>query len=280
MDSGGRLVAQRLTDRVWRVTVGELDISALAIDFQIMRSIKREPNTLSLSVFNLSADHRAQVQTGTNQITVRAGYRDTGAHVLFVGDARNVLSEQDKTEIKTTIEGRDSGRAYQQARIDRSYAPGTPVATVVRDLVARLGVGEGNTEDAISAGLTLRNDASDFGDGYTASGKVPDVLTALLRGSGYRWSIQNNAIQILRRGRPIQSQAVRLSKTSGLIGSPAKGDRGRILAMSLIQPGLDPGRRIVLDTPEVSGGYEVERAEYVGTTRANDWSVSLTLRPL
>lgn len=266
-------------NRSWRVTVGNTDVSNLSIEFEAMRSVKHEPNTLSLKIYNLAQATRSRLENATDDLLVqlRAGY-DIGDSVIFVGDARTIMTEKDGPDFITTIEGRDGGRTYQRARINKSYPPGTPIRTAIVDAVDALGIGRGNVDDVDT--FTLRGGATTFTDGGVSSGPAHRVLTSLLRGSGYRWSVQNNAMQILERGRPLQRQAVRLAPGTGLVGSPTKEDRGRVTATALMLPGLDPGRRIVLESALVSGGYEIERVVYSGQTRGNDWYAALELVPL
>ena len=270
-----------LFDRRWSIQIGTLDVSELDITFNVVKSTKREPNTAEVTIRNLSEDSRSKVEGAEGEsLTVRAGYlSDDIPPTIFAGDARRILSEPDGIDIITTIQARDFGRLYQLARVNKSYGPGTPVETVLRDLVSAMGVGPGNLEEFAPA-YTLRNGSTNFADGYVTSGPVRRAMNALVRGAGLRWSIQNNALQLQRRGQPLQSTAALLRSDTGLVGSPTKDRKGVVTATTLIQSGLDPGRRVSLDTRLVSGEYEVRRVEYTGETRGNPWYANLELRPI
>lgn len=270
-----------LYQRAWTVRVDNMDLSGLHGDFSVFKSDKREPNTAEIKIFGLASDTRSRLEGSRDlPITLGAGYQgDTDPPILFVGDSRSARSSRDGAEIITTIQARDFGRLYQQARLIRSYGPATPVVNVLRDLVRAMGVGEGNLAE-FAAAFQLRNGMTNFPDGYAIQGPVRRSMDALLRGAGLRWSIQNNALQIQRQGQPLQTRAVYLSASSGLIGSPEKDSKGVVTAVSLIQGGLDPGRKLSLDSERVSGDYKIRTVEYQGALPGAEWYATLTLKPI
>ena len=197
-------MTKTLYQRTWRVQVGNLDISDLDIAFSVEKSTKREPNTCDLKVWNLSQDNRSKIETEDDlTVYLRAGYKSDGdpPPVLFVGDVRRAFSEVDGVDVVTTLQARDKGRAYQQARLNKSYGPGTSIVQVLRDAVDALGIGRGNLSDF---SFSLSNGSQNFNQGYVASGQAHRVVSNLLRGCGYRFSVQNGSLQIMRRGQPLQ----------------------------------------------------------------------------
>jgi hypothetical protein len=281
----------RLWDRVWKVEVegdgGKLvDVSELDIAFKIQKSTKAEPNTCDLVIANLAADTRGRILAVRHpQIRVWAGYRETGLALLFVGDTREIDISREASEVLMTITAADRGRSYQTARIARSFPAGTSCQVVLESVVDALGIGRGNLADVVQS-FTLSNGARTFSEGFVASGPAHRVLDGLLRGgqvdgrgAGLRWSVQNGVLVISRRGQPVQTRATVLSPSSGLLGSPTAGDRGEVTAKSLIQPGLDPGRVVKLESTDYDGGYVVRAAAISGDTQGDAWDVELVLRP-
>lgn len=270
----------RLFDRRWRVTAAGVDVSDLDLDFDTFRSTKREPNAGNVTIYNLGPTLRAQVHEG-GELQIRAGYVDDGdpPPLLFVGDIRRAWTERSDQTFATRVEARDGGTAYYQARISRSYAPGTAVSTALQDAVSAMGIGEGNLSEFADA-YRLRNGSAVFASGYAMSGPVRRALNDLVRGAGLRWSVQNGALQLQRRGQPLQTRAALLSPSSGLVESPSADDKGIVTAVSLLQTGLDPGRRVVLDSSTVSGTYEIIKNETKGSTQGQDWHATLELRPI
>ena len=263
----------------WRLQIGALDVSDHDIAFSVSRSTRAAPNVAEIRVWNLSPSDRATVEAGGTAI-LRAGFEDPP--VIFQGDSRLVWTERDAVDAITVIQARDGGRAYADARIARAYRPGTPVLTVLRDAVEALDIGEGNLSEYSSA-LSLRGGATSFADGYAADGPARRVVDALTRAAGLRWSVQGGALQLMDRGRPLQSRAVLLSSDTGMVDHPTWTDqrRRRLLTIkSLIQPGLDPGRRVAVVAPDVEGDFEVRAIEYVGDTRGDDWYATIQGRPV
>lgn len=260
-----------LFQRTWRVTVGGLNVSELDLTFDVEKSTKREPNTAEINVYNLSETSRSKISEEEDPtVTLRAGYEADGDQppVLFVGDARRIFTAADGIDFVTTIQARDLGRAYQAARMNKSYGPGTPISTALRDAVDALGVGRGNLSEF---DVTLSNGARNFATGFVASGQAHRVLNSLVRGAGLRWSIQNGSLQLMQRRQALQTRAVLLSPDSGLVESPTKDEKGIVTARCLMQTGLEPGRRVSIESRLLSGTYEIRKTKYEGDTRGNAW---------
>ena len=265
-----------LFQRRWFFQIGGLDVSELDADVEIKKTIRREPNTCTLTVYNLSESSRSSIGDRPF-LQVKAGYSTQDPiPTLFSGETRKIEHSINGLESTTVLEARDSGREYRTGRISRSYGPRTAVDRVLFDAIDAMGVGQGNVATQT---IRLSNGATVFADGYVAHGAAHRVVNDILRGAGYRWSVQNGAIQVLRRGRPLQATAVELKASSGLLGSPSQGDRGIVTAVALLQPGLEPGRRINLQSQTVTGGYEVRSVVYRGSTYSDSWEAELELRP-
>lgn len=266
--------------RAWAVQVGDLDVSALDIEFSAMRSIRREPNEAEVKIYNLSPDsHKRLADQDSPTLILRAGYVSDGdpPPTIFVGDVRELYREPSGVDVVTRITARDGGRAFRQSRISKSYGEGTSVLRVLKDAVEAMGVGRGNLEE-FQRFVELSGGATSFPDGFVATGPAHRVLNSILRGAGLRWSVQNNAIQIMRRRRALQSQIVRLTSDSGLVGTPTVDDKGVVTATALLQPGIDPGRLVRVDSREIQGDYEIRRVEYSGATAGGDWYAKLELK--
>jgi hypothetical protein len=270
-----------LFKRVWRVTVGTLRVSApMRVAFEIERTLRPQPNKATVRLWNLTRDHRAQIEGASDvQVIVEAGYEeDVGLRQLFHGTlfrgqgdhAPANRSERDATDVVTYVEARDGGREYQRARIERSFEPGVSVSTVVRACAEALGVGEGNSTE-IAAAARLETGDTTYPEGTVLSGQAARELTRILAGLGLRWSVQHGQLQILRRGESLQTQAVRLSPSTGLVGSPEVGSRGRATVRALLSPELWPGRVVVLQSERIEGRYVVRAVTYTGDSHGNDW---------
>jgi hypothetical protein len=277
-----------LFNRVWRVTVGTLRVAKpLRVAFELERTLRAAPNSATVRLWNLTREHQAQIESATSgQVVVEAGFAERGLEQLFRGtlfrgrghEQPAIRSERDGVDVVTYVEARDGGREYQQARIAEGFDPGVSVATVVRACARALGVGAGNV-DELAAGARLLGDRATYPEGTVLEGQAAAELTRVLHGLDLRWSVQHGALQILRRGEPLQTQAVRLAPSTGLIGSPEVGSRGRVTVRSLLNSSLWPGRRVLLESERVEGRYVCRSVKYQGDSHAADWFAECELAP-
>jgi len=238
----------RLWRRAWRVDLGSLRIEgdsqtpSLDLNFNITKDVKRTPNSLELNIYNLSENHRQQIESADPlRVVVRAGYM-TADSALFFGDVHVANSQRDRKrrrrirkkhqkdqavssfegpDIVTRIEAQDGGRGYSSMEIQKSYAANTALITVLRDLIAAMGIGEGNLATA-GVPTTI------YTEGTTVTGRAWRELDRLVRSAGLRWSVQDGALQLLRDQTPLRQTAIVLSPETGLIGSPAVDADGTI----------------------------------------------------
>lgn len=276
-----------LFSRQWRLQVGSVLIDAtgdeqpLDIEFEVEKSTAREPNTVSISVYNLNSSHRDQLKDANRVgVILEAGYRGGELTTIFSGDLRDVESSWDGLDVVTKLEGEDGGNSYREARLQRSFAAGTPVLTVLRAAVEAMGIGEGNLRELSE--LAIEDTGSTYPEGTVLSGPARRAVDRLVRSCGYQWSIQDGNFQIRQRGRPVRGTATVLSPETGLLGSPSrsKPERGRprvTNAQCLLVPGLYPGRVILLRSREIEGQFMARKVKFSGSTFASEWGAELEL---
>ncbi len=266
--------------KVWRVSIDTLQTDCHDIAFEITKTKKRQPNTASLTIWNLSEPQRRQIEAlsiptktaagkathgrGKIRVQIEAGY-EGNTSLLFRGDLRTAITTREGPDLVTTIEGDDGGRDVLLARVSRSYAAGTPVKTAVRDLASALGVGTGNLE---ALTYTTRGGGT-FSNGTVLSGKADEQLTRLLHSCQLTWSIQNGALQILEAGKGLSTSAVLLSPSTGLVGTPSVSPEGYISFVALLVPGVFPGSRVKIQCPTLT-----TTATVVNVTHTGDSSVA------
>lgn len=237
----------------------------------------------------------SQTVKGVN-LELEAGYVGSRSNI-FRGDLREIGTTWEGTDRVTTIAGHDGGRSYKWARVSRSFGPGTPVATVLRACAEALGVGQGNLADAAGV-MAIPGIGRNYAHGTVIDGQASAELDAICKACGVQWSIQKGVLQFQVGGKPLQTSALRIASDTGLVGSPspeidasvaqpgvdakggatAKKDAQAIKKTHLVAfkalliPGLYPGRKIVLDTTDYRGGYELVQVDYVGSTWSDDWT--------
>lgn len=289
--------------RSWRLAIGSLDLTECDIAFKTERHIHRAPNSAEIRIWNVSPDTRAAIEgaarpfhrPGTPRVEIpegivslHAGHGTDDPPQVFRGDVRVAWTEwPTNADSVLNVTARDGGHAYSEGRCSRTFAAGTPVANVVRYVVSTMDIGEGNLAEFAQA-FSMRNGADTFADGFVAHGRSHAILSDLCRAAGLRWSVQCGALQLQRQGAPLETRSVLLTADSGLVGSPTwddrgrrtRGRRGRAQVQSLIMPGLDPGRRVRVESDTVTGDFEIRKVSLTGDTRANEWFADMELRPL
>ncbi len=301
--------------RSWKVQVDTLDVSALDIEFDILKSIKPTPNKCALTIWDMNRDHRAQLlkrnkpNPASNHLVgipvqVSAGYIDN-APVLFQGDLREVGGGKEVSDRKITLSGDDGGRAYREARINKTFTKGTPLSNVVQQACSAMGIGQGNASRYF-ASASIAASGSTLPHTMTLSGSASDQLNRILESVGLTWSIQNGALQVLPKGTPLDQPAIEISSSTGLLDSPqasidsstslgsaqqfAAGakqkvakppkpkDTGILKLKTLLIPGIVPGRKLVLKSDEYNGGYMFVECRYRGQTWAKDYFIESIVR--
>jgi hypothetical protein len=267
-----------LFGRKVRVQVDELVIEGLDVAFEIVKSLSaKTPNSAEIRIWNLNAEHRKRLQELEKVfVSVEAGY-EQGTSLLFRGDLRDVLSTREGTNWLTTITS-DSGRRARKRRILKSFAPGASVQDVLVAAAKAMGVRLGNTAAKTVSAKIHGTQASAFFNGYALAGAIERELDRLARSCGLEWSIQDDELQFLDQGRPLQELGIELTPDTGLIGSPEPGNKGITEARCLMIPDLYPGRRVKLTSEHVSGIYRIETTRHLGGTAERDWYVELELR--
>lgn len=267
------------------VTVDDLRIECGATTnldcvFDVEKNLLPHPNKMQLQVYNLSRQRieriiaRAAVKdkkgaTVGVRVRIEAGYVGQ-TFMLFEGDLRIVFPTRQGPDLVLSIESGDGEKAVQNARIQKTYAPGTSVETVLAEVGFALGVGQGNLLKKIK-GATLKGWGSVYTGGTTVSGRVVDQLTRLTRSCGLDWSIQDGQLQLLESDGFLSGTAFVLNSLTGLVDSPGVDHKGRLTAKTLMIPNLVPGRLLKLEAENIKGLYTVSRTKTSGSTFGQDW---------
>lgn len=283
-----------LFNREVRLQVHSLKLDGFDVAFRVTRSLKKSANSAEIRVYNLSRDHRRELQ-GAEDVPVRlqAGYRQQRASsegteaileqigvdtssplgVLFEGQLARAYSEREGADWVTTIESDDDARTLQTGRATLTVGRNASLRGLLKQLAEQTGIKTGNAVQQIGrlADTRLR-----YGQGL--SGSAAAVLDRLLREHDREWSVQGGLLQIVPTGQSVRSQAVLLSPSTGLVGTPTKEPKGIVKARALLQPDLVPGRRVQLRSSTVQGYHRVYGVEFVGSSFAGDFYAELELQ--
>jgi len=276
------------------------DIRApVRVQFTVTKTLHIAPNTMDLKVTNLSPANRRQMRDASSLVIFEAGYTPpTGQStkaILFQGIARTVDHAREGPDWVTHIQCADGELGYRFAWANYSFGPGTAYWQVATTIVKQLQAYDNSV--SIQGFLDQLNMAST--PLFASGGRVfqhGDVYqgNALIRLQqifpDFDISIQTGELRALKRPSPT-SQAglskvstVLLSPGSGLIGSPEHGSpdkSGRdsiIRVRALLQPKLQPGDPVTIQSAQFDGSYRVEKVTHSGDSAGLPWYSDLDLR--
>lgn len=259
------------------------DPSPLRVSFDIERNNKGTPNKATISIYNLSPQTRGNIGKGT-LITLSAGYGSLVGN-LFLGVVVRPEVSRQGPDIITKLECGDGEAALAHSKINQTFPanPPTQLADILRACAEAMSLTTPANPSGMNAGIALGIPVVTFPRGYVANGMVADVLNDLCKPRDLRWSIQNNALEIVPRGAHAGVDAVVLESDTGLIGIPSlNGKQGKFSA--LLNPQIAPNRLVRVSSladKRVNGFYKIQTAHYIGDSHDAKWQVDCeaTLMP-
>jgi hypothetical protein len=269
------LTISRVVDGDYFARVDTTRITGLRISFSVVRTLDREPNDCSISVWNLNATTRAQLQARPLIVTLDAGH-DGRLERVFSGDLYWVSDppKLGSADQETRLQVKDGGRAYQHARVLRSYAGGVTVRAALADVARSMGLALKLTSAAEAA---LR---AQFAGGTVLDGPSRDQMSRLLAPYDLRWSIQDGQLIVLGAKEFRASQPVKVSQETGMIGSPEEGvpdkegEQPVITVRALLQPRSLPGDVVHVFSRRIRARIRADRVAHDGDTHGDTWQTT------
>jgi uncharacterized protein YwbE len=263
-----------VTDNVTEINGGKTSDKqrpGLRIKFTATKTLKKEPNTAEISVFNLSKETRSKLHGHGVKVFIEAGYAGkAGLFRVFSGDVRTVDHVRNGPDWETVFKCGDGERAFQYARINESFAEGTPLPKAVEKIVNKMGIGSGNLQKELGKLSGTLN------QGFAASGSTARALDQILKSVRKTWSVQDGEFQILDRDATLDETVSIISSSSGMVDSPEMGkpDKkkgpSKVAIKSLLIP-MKPGRRVKLESDRYNGLVRVVSCTFSGDTHGGDW---------
>ena len=274
LNVGGILIATR--------TLDQMEQEALRITFKITKTLKKEPNKAEINVYNLSPQTREYFSTQRNALVeLLAGYAGQTPRI-FLGNLHYANSSKQGVDWITTFQSADGGKRQKQARAKISLKGPVNVRQVLKELAKSLETDIGNVFDKLEAGSPREALKQVFNNGYVFGGRAEKALSNIMQKYGLDVSIQDNALQaigpseILVRGPvPVLRAESEGQANTGLVGSPEVGEKGSVRVRSLIQPLLIPGAGVDIISKEVEGRFRIDKVDYIGDSRGDDWFADL-----
>lgn len=263
---------------------GSVDVERpISFSFSVDRDTTAVPNSANVTLWNLNADTRADLESlatsspGGVPVRVEAGYGDRIGQIFF-GGLRRVASWREGPDWVTELSGGDGEKQIVSARINRTFAKGTPVAAVLRALVGQLGVDTGGLSSLAAQGFKVGG--TKIPRAFSARGDAAQALEGFCRGLGLRWSVQDGAFFAAPNGEPFApGEGPMFSAETGLIETPTVDKDGKVNGISLINSDLIPGRVFRVESARVTGNFVCTACHTYGESDGPTWYVEFEGTP-
>jgi hypothetical protein len=252
-------------------------IRDLRVSVSIEKNLGSEPNTCSVTIFNLNEESRAFAQRKPLYVRVDAGYGEN-LERLFVGELRWGQSVKTPTTWETTLQLGDGDRSFRYGRVSQSFMKGADALSAVRATARAMGL---TPKMSPATALKLRRQ---YAGGLVLEGPAQRELSRTLAPFGLSWSIQDGELQILATEEARLDQALVISEETGMIGSPEFGvpenpkKAPTLHVRTFLKPAIRPGGRIVVESRAISGLFRVQRVVHTADTFGRGWHSEIEAR--
>ena len=130
---GGLRIASRLKEETRkRLGFDSEDLSnILKVTFGATSTVKKDPNSAALQIYNLNDIHRASLQKRGQQTTIEAGYTSNRS-IIFSGILEYSTSVHNGTDWITTLQTSDGTDKIKSKRINKSLKGTAKIGDVLR----------------------------------------------------------------------------------------------------------------------------------------------------
>lgn len=256
-----------LINRVAKIIISTegdtIEVKDLRIEFDIEKTSESDPNKGTMIIFNLNETHRAALENEVVYIELEVGYEEGDTTVLFKGDMTKSKTERLGVDYKSIITIGDGSKEIKAAKLDKSYASGANIKTIVVDALNQVGL------------PVARNDMQDeqYNQGVTVSGSAKKIIDRFTGKQDLEWSIQDGEVQILNKDQDVGEEAILLTSNTGLLGSPFKREDNQVEFKSFIIPGITPGKKIKIESNDINGFFKVTKAKFIGSNHDGPWEI-------
>ena len=271
----------RLFDRKCRVEIDGEGVRASIEDLRVTFSVNKTRSWVSemqVRVYNVNPDTRLTANKSRATVRLFAGYGTP----LLVAQAQItfVVVEREPPDIILAMDCLDGIVDLRRTRVSLSFERGATVGQVLEAVTEQLGLPVRPIEVDLESPLR---------GGYSHVGGVGTALDDMVEQVNAVWSIQNGEILILESGQPIPGEVALISPESGMIGSPEPIDeelgfddiggepRFGYTVRTLLQPQIEPGQQVRIESADVRGLFRVEEIEHKGDTHGPDFESIMKL---
>lgn len=230
------------------------------------------PNNCSIAAFNLSQDSRNQIEAAPRnslKLFLAAGYQGNNK-LIFSGEVFYAHSDRKGPDIITSFKVNSGQVAVSQGHI--SIVGQVSDWQIFQALLTRFML-YGIVKGHVSANVQQELTRGTYARGYSASTTLSALMDHITKRHGFRWSIDNEAVNIYEKGVFEDQEQILLSKDTGLIGFPTKTDAGNYKIKALLNADINCGKKIKVVSKQmpIPAPVKANKVTHVGDTLEGDW---------
>lgn len=271
--------------------------NGLNISFSIGKDLSQQTNKATITIYNLSEATAKKVERDDAIIELLVGYsEDNGLKRIFLGYITQVKTSWKSGERQTEISASDGQIAIRDCVVALSYYSSVSRKKVIDDIAKKMGMNVFYAKDCVF---------TSFAKGFSFVGAGKKCLDKACAGSDLEWSIQNNILQVLKKGGDKKLQAIKLTPETGLIGSVEYVTKASFLVKKenegdqtgkpiysrknrkqghkltcLLQPTIAPGDIIYIKARGVEGVFMCAKLTHNGEYQGQNWYTEMTVYAL
>jgi len=278
-------VTYSVWDRVWALKLisngvtrtfyrdGTTQVLGLRITFSIQLGIAFDPNTAKISIYGLGPNDREMAVRRGTSIELYAGYKATGARLIFKGRVLFGLIERPGADWVVNLESVDG---FSRKAVAFTLPAGTAKSAILERLRAEMdGVDKGPIKDQPTGTLTRP---------LVFAGNVEELLREYSEDHGLETSIQNQRLQSHGENSDTGEGIILLTPDTGLEGSPIRTRAGLgnlvfaspgVQVSMRLRPELRPGRKLEIHSDVLAGGqgtFKTFRVSHEGDSWGDAWT--------
>ncbi len=260
-----------------------LTIENLSIAFQIGKTLLGYPARGKIVIRNLSEDNIQRITQRYTTVELTGGYEGAEA-LLFLGNISNYSKERNGPTSEFHLVVKSSTTAWEASTFQKTFSAGTPLNTVLQELMASF---QGVIPGQIAASPDWPTNLSST----VIAGSSRRSMDVLARTYNFDWNIVDGEVTVVSRGQALKDRpAYLISPATGLIGSPVLTEQGADFRV-LLNPAIMLGRQIEMRSnyaqlgqagvefrrvrSSADGIYKVMDIRMTGDTNGVDWYYDL-----
>lgn len=257
-----------------------------------IRKGKDASKDTKITIYNISDNVRSFLEANNGKkpvILLKAGYMtDQELPILFNGEVIMVDDQFNGTTRITELTCATGTTSIQEAYSVKTFKKGTPVSTIVREVLKDLKLPEGTFYLPDTASLGIEKPV-------VYSGPTIEFLRKYGKDNGFKVWVEDGTVSVFSddpTSRIQRATAFKISSSLNMIGSPAAqtadasqtqntaGVRQNVKVSTTLNGAYSIGAKVELESKYLSGVYEIESIEHTGTYEGSDWKSDLELKPL